>query len=435
MRCSCGIEAEPGRLSCQRHGTDDRDHVLALPTPAEWLVDGAAIPGPDENPLIRYRRMLASWQFARDAGLSDDAYVKIVTTLDDAIAEVDFGRRFRVSALHAQPHLISSGLVIKNETGNVSGSHKSRHVGGIMVHLLAQEALRSKAGESTERSQLAIASCGNAALAAAVVAAAAEWPISIFVPPTGDPLVLARLRELGADLHLCERRVDDPPGDPAYLRFREAVARGATAFGCQGPDNAMTIDAGRTLGFEIAEQAPETDRVVLQVGGAALTSAVAQGLSIAADLDRIESSPSIHTVQVAACAPLARAYEATIRLGGLSAAVEHRSEVMWPWENIGPSIAYGILDDETYDWAAAVRAMLETEGKPLVIDDDWVAKAHALAPSATGLHPCTTGVAGLAGGLALDARGDLTANEHVLVIFTGVDREHEATILTGATHE
>jgi hypothetical protein len=34
---------------------------------------------------------------------------------------------------------------------------------------------------------LAIASCGNAALAAAVVARAGGWPLTVFVPPDADP--------------------------------------------------------------------------------------------------------------------------------------------------------------------------------------------------------------------------------------------------------
>ena len=48
---------------------------------------------------------------------------------------------------------------------------------------------------------------------------------------------------------------DDPPGDPAMLRFREAVAAGAIPFTVQGPENALALDGGRTLGWEIAEQA------------------------------------------------------------------------------------------------------------------------------------------------------------------------------------
>ncbi len=38
-----------------------------------------------------------------------------------------------------------------------------------------------------DRPRLAIASCGNAALAAATLARAAAWPIEVFVPDWADP--------------------------------------------------------------------------------------------------------------------------------------------------------------------------------------------------------------------------------------------------------
>ena len=83
---------------------------------------------------------------------------------------------------------------------------------------------------------------------------------------------------------MCARRDDDPPGDPALLRFREAVAAGALPFTVQGPENALCLDAGRTLGWEIADAIgvaggpAALDRVVVQVGGGALAACVGWGL-------------------------------------------------------------------------------------------------------------------------------------------------------------
>ena len=85
---------------------------------------------------------------------------------------------------------------MKDETGNVSGSHKARHLMGIMSTSRSLE----RAGLVTRehRRALAIASCGNAALAAAVVARAAGRPLDVFVPPDAHPGVLDRLVALGA---------------------------------------------------------------------------------------------------------------------------------------------------------------------------------------------------------------------------------------------
>ena len=157
-----------------------------------------------------------------------------------------------------------------------------------MLHLLVRERQGRLAGPLSGRPELAIASCGNAAVAAAVVAAAERWPISVYVPEDAEAAVVARLRELGATIEFCPR-INGEDGDPSYHRFREAVGAGAVPFGCQGPDNGYTIDGGRTLGYELAEQAPEIDRVYVQVGGGALAASVAQGLAIAGSSACVDS--------------------------------------------------------------------------------------------------------------------------------------------------
>ena len=60
--CSCGAVAAGDAWACEKRGSDDRDHVLALPMP-DWSVDGDS-----EQPFVRYRRMLRSWVEAEDDG-------------------------------------------------------------------------------------------------------------------------------------------------------------------------------------------------------------------------------------------------------------------------------------------------------------------------------------------------------------------------------
>ena len=63
-------------------------------------------------------------------------------------------------------------VVAKVETANVSGSHKARHLFGLLLRLLVDEAAaEGGAAAARDARPLAIASCGNAALGAAVVAA------------------------------------------------------------------------------------------------------------------------------------------------------------------------------------------------------------------------------------------------------------------------
>ena len=399
LTCSCGAVAARDAWACAERGSDDRDHVLALPVP-DWSVDESS-----QQPFVRYRGMLRSWVEAGD----DAWFVDRVGELDDAVAEVD-GHGFEVTP--CSDALINDRLVtVKDETDNVSGSHKARHTFGLMLHLLVRERQGRLAGGASGRPDLAIASCGNAAVAAAVVAAAERWPLRVFVPEVAEAAVVARLQELGAVVEFCPR-VEGEEGDPSYLRFREAVSAGAVPFGCQGPDNGYTIDGGRTLGYELAEQAPDIDRVYVQVGGGALAASVAQGLAIGG------SSAALIAVQTEGCAPLARAWERTAELGGLDEARRQRSAVMWPWTPTPFSAAAGILDDETYDWAAVTEAMVATGGHPVVVPEPVVTEACEAGRSATGINVSPTGSAGLAGLLC----DDPPAESRPAVLFTGAQR-------------
>src|SRR5206468_8683821 len=98
---------------------------------------------------------------------------------------------------------------------------------------------------------LAIASCGNAALAAAVVARAGDRKLQVFVPTWGDPAVIARLKELGANVNVVARE-EGVPGDPTFHALQRAVADGALPFTCQGNENGLAIEGGMTLGYELA---------------------------------------------------------------------------------------------------------------------------------------------------------------------------------------
>jgi threonine dehydratase len=240
--------------------------------------------------------------------------------------------------------------------------------------------------------------------------------LRVFVPDWAPAAVLTTIESLGAGVVVCPRRDDDPPGDPALLRFREAVAAGALPFTVQGPENALCLDAGRTLGWEIAEAAgspdgPERlDRVVVQVGGGALATCVGWALGPDVRLD---------TLQAQGCAPLARAWwrakDAGYELGQLA---RRWSELMTPWDRPS-SVADGILDDETYDWLGVVDVMAASGGRPIVVPEEAVVAAARLG-AGTGIGVSATGSAGLAALLVDDGRSG--TDEVVAVVFSGVKR-------------
>jgi threonine synthase len=494
MRCAgCGTEAlsvgaEPYPFRCPRaRRADDVDHVMRREIDlqaSDWPASG----GP--NPFERYRGLFYSYRLATSHGMTDHAYVELVRRLDRAVASVD-GHGFTATPFCRSAVLTDhlgfntdGGVFVKDETGNVSGSHKARHLMGIMLYLSVVDELGLA---PAARGPLSIASCGNAALAAAIVARAAGWPLRVFVPPWADRFVLARLDELGAELITCERRTAEA-GDPCYLRFHESLERGGLPFCVQGSDNALTIEGGETLAWEAIDalDGGGLDRLFIQVGGGALASSCIQAFAEAAALGCISRLPRFHAVQTRGGFPLKRAYDRVadrivqrlrssmgswhwtvsrqptlgsgerramndeMPTGGgepgipdweraeivrscassplvqeeLRFARTHRSAFMWPWEQEPKSIAHGILDDETYDWAMVVEGMLLTGGYPIVVDEQGLVDANTVAREATRIDVDHTGSAGLAGLMQLVVMREAAPKpaERIAVIFSGAQR-------------
>lgn len=469
-----GDDADPWRCPNALSG-DGRDHVLAPDPPpaAARFADEASA-----QPFIRYRELLWTWRLARARGMSDAEWCDLVRRLDDAVAAVD-GQGFVATPFAPQPELARAlglgpaAVWVKDETGNVSGSHKSRHLFGLALLLEVRE--RTGLAPASERSgrELAIASCGNAALAAAVVARAAKRPLRVFIPPDANPNVVERLGELGARIETCERRPGET-GDPCVREFRAARARGAVPFCVQGNENGLTIEGGETLSWAMAEAfaaediAP--DRLFVQTGGGALASACIAGFALAVERGLLPAMPRVHVVQTTGALPLRRAWERVAaralegsedrarpcpaasgpctgagdatsvaadlacaealrlpaRADAVRAALRHartqRARYMWPWETPPHSIAHGILDDETYDWAAVVQGTIESGGWPLTVSESRLAEARETAHETTGIAADATGAAGLAGLIELAAARAIGPHEHVAVVFSGVER-------------
>jgi len=450
--------------------------------------------GSDRSTFRRYVRRLEAWRRVERGEITGEELTEAVESLDAAVAAVE-GRGFEITPFTPQPELASAvgldpsvELWVKDETGNVSGTHKARHLfGTALAHRLDGETAggpdafdtqsdlgggpegdRGRTGggpevSSAERDRdsggpeapYAIASCGNAALAAAVLARAVGRDLDVYVPVWANPAVTDRITELGGRVVRCPR-AEGVLGDPAHHAMKAAVAAGAVPFSCQGTDTPTAINGARTLAYEMVDALADADRpdparldrVFVQVGGGALATALVTGLAASEGLDRL---PVIHAVQPEGNHPLVRAWDrVTAEITGEPTAVDNRARAtadgggeagslqqvadnqaraavaaelgrlgdeavravgarmaanpqkyMTPWETEPVSYATGILDDIAYDWTAVVEAMLRSGGHPVVASEDDLRRAHRLARLHTGIDVCPTGASGLGGLLAL----------------------------------
>jgi len=480
--CSQPYDPADGLLSCP-HRRQGQEHTLA-----KQVTFGSSAKAIADSLRTSWQRGLQdpfglfSAGFASRALLGQQDYRRVLDTLNRRLAETE-GKVFRVTPLVEAQQLSAAldrrgRLLIKNETGNVSGSHKGRHLMGSLLYL---EALRRRQPEKP-RPVLAIYSCGNAALGAAAVARAGGYRLHAFVPDEIDPVVERLLTERGTQVHKFGRS-GDAIGDPCYLAFRQAVdKKGWLPFSCSGNDNWSNIEGGETLGWETLMQvhdcSPDVTAMVIQAGGGALGRAIVQAWQEAVDIGLARQLPRIYVCQPEGGFPFVRAYllllaricerngldfdmpawdsqndprpqlarmkdfsrshASRIRQAAafarrrfntpavqtvLKEAVFKRRRFMWAWDGAPPrSLAHGILDDETYDWYDLVTAVLKSGGRAEIVDEKQISRAHTLARAHTNMTPCATGTSGLAGLLQLTAAGDIGPQENVALFFTGMDR-------------
>lgn len=417
------------------------------------------------SPFVEYRHRLDLYALALARGLSDGDYLALVTETDRRVAAVD-GTGFVTTPLVELEMAPRPGRVVaKVETAGVGQSHKARHLFGSILHHLILEQTDTDPGNRAGpgSASLAIASCGNAALGAAVVARAVERPLEVFVPVDADPVVVDRLDQLGAEVTHCPRAAGTV-GDPCVAALDEAVSGGAVPFSVQGTRCPEVIDGARTLGLELAHQLDEAGvvpgAIYIQIGGGALATAVMDGLRRAWGPRPL---PRLHPVQAMSAHPYVAAWRRLVaavlgedapgpeasdhRRAALVAASQgwpwppgtgvdldlvapatrvarSHPEAMQPWPGTPLSVASGILDDVTYDWVTVAAHQMASGGWPILVDEDTFVSARSLATAQVVPGPDETGAAGLAGWLThIEAAApDPGPAEISVVLLTGAAR-------------
>src|SRR6478672_7594779 len=175
-------------------------------------------------------------------------------TRDDVVraAETIRGRVRRTPLLDGSG--LAPGLSLKAELLQHTGSFKVRGVVNRLAALDHSERERGVAG----------ASAGNHAIALAWGAAAEGLDCVVFSWAAASPFKLDRARALGA-------RIDVEAADPSGAFARLEAHLAATGAALVHPfDDPLVLAGQGTVGLEILEDAPETDVVVVAVGGGGL---------------------------------------------------------------------------------------------------------------------------------------------------------------------
>ncbi|KAJ9143836.1 Tryptophan synthase beta subunit-like PLP-dependent enzyme [Pleurostoma richardsiae] len=176
--------------------------------------------------------------------------------------------------IHSAPLSRAAGcnIFLKLENLQPSGSFKSRGIGNLMVRAL------QSAGPSAASVHFFCSSGGNAGLACVTAAAALGRPATVVVPLTTPPHMVARLRELGADVVQLGENWAAADGHLREELIAAHRAAGGAAVYVPPFDHPDIWEGAATLVDELAAQmeAP-VDGVVCSVGGGGLLCGVMEG--------------------------------------------------------------------------------------------------------------------------------------------------------------
>jgi len=273
---------------------------------------------------------------------------------------------------------------LKDETGNPTGSAKDR--GSSIVVTRARQ---------QDRPVVTCSSTGNAAASLAGYAARGDRACRIFVPdgiPEGkavQPLIY------GADV----LAVDGDYGD-AYDLCR-AVAQRRGWYNRSAALNPYAIEGKRTIGHEIGLQAdPMPDWVVCSMGNGCTLAGIWKGLAELHRLGAVEQTPKLLGVQAAGTSPIHDRFHDRTGDGGETCA--DSIDVATP-----------------HNARKAVRALDDSGGTAVRVDDDAILDAEGLLGRAEGVYAEPASASAIAGLRAAVERGIVGTDESAVAIITG----------------
>ncbi len=280
-------------------------------------------------------------------------------------------------------------LWAKDESRNPAGSFKARGLS------LAVNRARELGAPGVE-----LASAGNAGVALAAYAAAADLRARVAVP-SGTPRAIVDLcRAHGAEVVVA--------GDTLLAAASALADRPAGCWSLNTLREPYRVEGKKTMGLEVVEQMGwrHPDWLVYPTGGG--TGIVGMDKAFA-ELERLGLGdgrrPRLAVVQMEGCAPLVRAFQ-------------RGAETAEPWE-APRTRAWGLRVPAALGDFLVLRAVRMSGGTAIAVPEASLEPAAARAARQEGLAVGPESAAALAAVDLLAARGTIRSGERVVVFLTG----------------
>ncbi len=285
---------------------------------------------------------------------------------------------------------VGDNVWVKDEARNPTGSFKAR---GMTMAVSAAVNLGAK--------RLVAPSAGNAAGALSAYGARAGVPVVVAMPDDTPECFINECQHYGAEVHLVKGTIADAG---KFL----AANRGPDDFDVSTLKEPYRPEGKKTMGYELFEQFGGSlpDVVVYPTGGGTGLVGMWKAWNEMEQMGWIGSDrPRLVSVQTAGCAPVVKGFE-------------ENADLTEPWEN-AVTTAWGLRVPSPIGGFVCLRALRETDGTAIAIDEDELYLQTAALAAATGIDICPEGGAVWAAYLQLQERGWITPGEKVVVFNTG----------------
>lgn len=283
------------------------------------------------------------------------------------------------------------GLIVKDESGNPTGSFKAR---GLAVAVSMARAL----GATT----VCAPSAGNAGSALAAYAARGSMAAKVFLPADIPELFVMEATAYGAAVEKVDGLIDAAGKRCA----EEAGAHGW--YNCATLREPYRIEGKKTMGYELAEQMKWKlpDAILYPTGGGTGLIGMWKAFEEMETMGFVGSKrPRLFAVQAEGCAPIVEAFR-------------HGRDSAEPWPE-ARTLAHGIRVPSAIGDFLILDALRRSGGGAVSVSDDAIIAGVKTASRTEGLFMCPEGGACVAGAQKLRAAGVLSGDDVAVIFNTG----------------
>jgi len=337
--------------------------------------------------LLEYKYDYSSIGEFKSNGIGMWKYTNLMPKVENVITLCE-GDTPTHKACRLGEKLSLGNVYLKDETRNPTGSFRDR-----AASLMISNALDLKF------KSVVCASNGNMGASISAYCAKSGLKAHIIVPSMIDAGKLAQMTAYGAVIEEYGELVDES------IIKAEKIAEEMNWYQGTPELNLISVEAQKTISFEIWEQIESPDWIITPIGSGGTIYSLWKGFKELHELDLINEEPKLIGVQAEGCSPIVKAYSK-----GKKEARKIRSPA---------TRALGILVAKPLLASLALKAIKESNGLAISVSDEEIVKAERTLAKLEGIFAEPAASATVAALKKLREEGTLDSDDKIVCLITG----------------